>query len=74
LVGRRLRDAAERRALLGNLDASDPGEHVLVARFAEDDATPSDARGLTARSRLPMPEVARFAAAIAFLIAAVFAH
>jgi hypothetical protein len=74
LVGRRLRDAAERRALLGNLDASDPGEHVLVARFAEDDATPSDTRGLTARSRLPMPEVARFAAAIAFLIAAVFAH
>jgi len=74
LVGRRLRDAAERRALLGNLDASDPGEHVLVARFEQDDAIPSDARGLAARPRLPMPAIARFAAAIAFLAAAVFAR
>jgi hypothetical protein len=74
LVGRRLRDAAERHALLGNLGASDPGEHVLVARFEQDDAIPSDARGVAARPWLPMPAIARFAAAIAFLTAAVFAH
>lgn len=74
LVGRRLRDAAERRALLGNLDASDPGEHVLVARFEQEDAIPSDARGIAVRPWLPMPAIARFAAAIAFLTAAVFAH
>jgi serine/threonine protein phosphatase PrpC len=74
LVGRRLRDEVERRALLGNLDASDPGEHVLIARFEQDDSVPADARGAPARQPVLMPAVARCAAAIAFLAAAVFAH
>jgi len=50
------------------------GRTRAVARFEQEDAIPSDARGIAVRPWLPMPAIARFAAAIAFLTAAVFAH
>jgi hypothetical protein len=75
LLERRLRGDADRRALLANLDASDPGEHVLVARFERDDTLPDDAPAYVGRPRANRaPAVARAAAALAFLIAAVVTH
>jgi hypothetical protein len=70
LLGRRLRDDTERRALLANLDASDPGEHVLVARFEYDDAAPGEFASVI-RPPIFARALARTAAAISFLIAAV---
>ena len=72
LLGRRARGDAERRALLGQLEASDPGEHVLVARFERDDVAAREpeiggAIGV-------VPALARAAAAIAFLVAMVCSH
>ncbi len=72
LLGRRLRGAAERAALLAQLDAIDPGDHVLIARFERDDAPPAErAQAVRARSvqRLVLALV-RAAAAIAFVSAA----
>jgi hypothetical protein len=73
LLGRRLRDDTERRALLANLDASDPGEHVLVARFEYDDAAPGEFASVS-RPPIFARALARTAAAISFLIAAVITH
>lgn len=74
LLGRRMRSGADRRTLLAYLEAADPGEHVLVARFEHDDA-PRDAAKRTGKlgSAFVSP-LMRLAAAIAFLIAAVAAH
>jgi hypothetical protein len=69
LLGRRARDEAERSVLLAQLEALDPGEHVLIARFEQDEAPPSDLSGprqAGERSRL-----ARVLAAIASFFAAV---
>jgi len=74
LLERRLRGEADRRALLTSLDASDPGEHVLVARFEHDDALGDDASANAGRRRNAAPAIARAAAALAFALAAVFAH
>jgi len=70
LLGRRMRGDAERRAVLASLDAGDPGERVLIARFDQDDVAPGDPYG-AAPPRLPVRPLARLAAAIAFLVAAV---
>jgi len=70
LLGRRMRGDAERRALIASLEAGDPGERVLVARFDQDDLAPSDA--CVAAPRRPLARaLARVAAAIAFVVAAV---
>lgn len=60
LLGRRIADDSERRALLQLLEVSEPGDHVLVARFEEDAAGAVPPRG--------------FAAALRRFFAAVFAH
>jgi hypothetical protein len=75
LLGRRVRGAEDRRALLGYVEANDPGEHVLVARFEHDDAAQRDAPKRPPRlGSLCVTALTRAAAAIAFLIAAVVAH
>ena len=66
LLGRRMRGDAERRAVLASVDADDPGERVLIARFDQDDLTPSDAYVAE-----PSRPLARLAATIAFVVAAV---
>lgn len=68
LLGRRVRDGAERRALLAQLEAPDPGDHVLVARFERDDPPLVQRRDAP---RLELAPIVRVAAALAFLIAAV---
>ncbi len=65
LLGRRMRGDAERRAVLASLEAGDPGERALIARFERDDVTPRDAC-----AGAPRPP-GRLAAAIGFLVAAV---
>jgi hypothetical protein len=74
LLGRRVRGAEDRRALLGYVEANDPGEHVLVARFEHDDAAQRDAPRPPGLRSLCVTALTRVAAAIAFLIAAVSAH
>jgi hypothetical protein len=72
LLGRRARGDDDRRALLAQLEASEPGDHVLVARFERDEGISRDVE-TSARTRLG-PVLARAAAAIAFLTAAVCTH
>lgn len=71
LLGRRVRDAAERSALAEQLDDVEAGDHVLVASFERDDPLPLQPRVATLHLAAPF---VRAAAAIAFLIAAVCAH
>lgn len=74
LLGRRVAGDAERRALLDVLEANEPGEQVLVARF-EEDATLADASAKPlAFARAVVPIAIRAAAALGFLLAAVLAH
>lgn len=75
LLGRRIAGESERRRLLERLEASEPGEQILVARF-EDDARPvAEALSVARRSALGIASaMARIAAAIGFLAAAVLAH
>jgi hypothetical protein len=70
LLGRRMRGDADRRAVLATLDAVDPGERVLIARFDQDDVAPGDGH-VTAPPRPTARLLAAFAAAIAFIAAAV---
>ena len=70
LLGTRARGDAERRALVDQLEASEPGEHVLVARFERDDAGAVEPPGAEAAGA--RPALVRFAAAVAFFVAAVF--
>ena len=70
LLGRRLRGDAERRAVLANLEAGDPGERVLIARFEQDDVAAAEAFVAEPPRRLGRA-LARFAAAIAFVVALV---
>ena len=72
LLERRLRGDVERRALLANLDASDPGEHVLIARFERDEAAAIDAPLTPHHRARPGHALVGLAASIAFLIAIVF--
>jgi hypothetical protein len=51
LLGRRIADDGERRALLELLEGSEPGDHVLVARFEEDVAGAPAPRGIAAALR-----------------------
>ncbi|MBV8498657.1 MAG: hypothetical protein JO003_05335 [Candidatus Eremiobacteraeota bacterium] len=69
LLGRRMRGDADRRAVLASLDAGDPGERVLIARFDRDDVTAGDAHAASPRPR--GRAFARLAAAIASVVAAV---
>jgi hypothetical protein len=70
LLARRARGEAERRAVLATLDAADPGERVLIARFDHDDVAAVDA--YAAAPQRPLARVlARLAAAIASAVAAV---
>lgn len=72
LLERRLRGDVERRALLANLDASDPGDHVLIARFERDEAAAIDAPLTPHHRARPGHALVGLAASIAFLIAIVF--
>jgi hypothetical protein len=70
-----VRGEVDRRALLAHLEATDPGEQVLIARFEHDDAVaesteprPDGSRARSARL------LTRIAAAAAFLLALVYAH
>jgi hypothetical protein len=69
LLGRRARDEAERGTLLAQLEAPDPGDHVLIARFEQEETAAPDLSG--ARQTGKRPWFARVMAAVAFAIAAV---
>jgi hypothetical protein len=75
LLGRRIAGASERQTLLERLEASDPGEQILVARFEDDEGAIFPASSVAV---FHVPAVARMvtgiAAAIGFLAAAVLAH
>jgi hypothetical protein len=73
LLGRRVASDAERRALLQRLDASEPGEQILVARFEEDAAT-TGACERSSGAAYAAVMLVRAAAALGFLFAAVLAH
>jgi hypothetical protein len=74
LIDRRLRTPADHRALLAQLEAANPGEHFLVARIERDDTPKSVAPSLPQGRPASYCGFARLAAALAFLIAVVFAH
>ncbi len=75
LLGRRLASESERRTLFDRLEATEPGEQILVARF-EDDASAVVAE-LPKVGALPaaiLRILVRVAAASGFIVAAVLAH
>jgi hypothetical protein len=74
LLGRPLRDRSEREALLERLDAVDPGEHILVARFGDDAGVRPQDRVEFANAVAEFAWLARTGAAIGFLLAAVLTH
>jgi hypothetical protein len=70
LLGRRIAGESERRRLLERLEASEPGEQILVARFEEDAGALSEAPRHGGGSAGAIARVlVRAAAAIAFLAA-----
>ncbi len=75
LLGRRITGASERQTLLERLEASDPGEQILVARFEDDEGAIFAASSVAV---FHVPAIARIvtgvAAAIGFFAAAVLAH
>ncbi|MBV8531606.1 MAG: SpoIIE family protein phosphatase [Candidatus Eremiobacteraeota bacterium] len=74
LLGRRARSEAERRGLLAQLEARDPGDRVLIARFAHDETMPQIARE-SRRVPAPLaPALACAAAAVALLVAVIVTH
>ena len=70
LLGRRAQGDAERRALLAQLDASELGDHVLVARF-EHDESPEPRMARPAPRLNAAAVIGRIAATITFLLAVV---
>lgn len=74
LLDRRLRVPADRRALLAQLETPTPGEHVLIARIERDEPAQTIAPSRPRPSARLYPAFARLAAALAFLIAVVFAR
>lgn len=75
LLERRIAGESERRALLERLEAAEPGEQILVARFEDDAAVVTEAP----RAAVMLPATigrifARVAAVIGFIAAAVIAH
>jgi hypothetical protein len=75
LLGRRIAGENERRTLLERLEAAEPGEQILVARFEDDSAVSTAVPAVTVTLPLPVARIlARVGAAIAFIVAAVVAH
>lgn len=75
LVGRRVPGDVDRRALIEHVESTNLGEHVLVARFEPDDARESTAAEEPHRIAVrAVPLAVRIAAAVAFVLCAVFTH
>lgn len=75
LCGRRVPGEIDRRALIAHVEAADPEEHLLVARFEHDDASESSAEAVASWRPLHVAvSLARIAAAIGFVLAMVFAR
>lgn len=74
LLGHRVPGEVDRRALVAHVESAGPVEHVLVARFERDDAADDDAAILPVRRMVTVSTVARVAAAIALILALVFAR
>ncbi|HVN68103.1 MAG TPA: hypothetical protein VMU38_00415 [Candidatus Binatia bacterium] len=74
LVERRARGVAERAALIAQLEAANPGEHVLIARFERDEGVQYQSPAPRTLEIVLGPALIRAAAAIAFLAAAVCTH
>ncbi|HEY1978137.1 MAG TPA: hypothetical protein VGG89_16415 [Candidatus Baltobacteraceae bacterium] len=75
LCGRRVPGEIDRRALIAHVEAADPQEHLLVARFEHDDASESGAQAVASLRPLHVAaSLARIAAAIGFVLAMVFAR
>lgn len=75
LLGHRVRGDVDRRALIAHVESAGPVEHVLVARFERDDAF-DGAEPLVppARPIVKVVAIARIVAAIALVLALVFAR
>ncbi len=74
LVGRRLRDADDRGALLERLDTGDPGERVLIARFERDAPIDVPEQRKQPRYSRATTLLVRAAAMVTFAAALVLAH
>ncbi|HZY99388.1 MAG TPA: hypothetical protein VFE36_07425 [Candidatus Baltobacteraceae bacterium] len=75
LCGRRVPGEIDRRALIAHVEAADPEEHLLVARFEHDDASETSAEPVASWRPLQLAaSLARIAAAIGFVLAMVFAR
>ncbi|HZV77833.1 MAG TPA: hypothetical protein VFF63_08765 [Candidatus Babeliales bacterium] len=74
LLDRRLRSPSERQALLAQLEAADPGEHVLVARFEGDDSMQDQTGAASIRKPAKVSLLARAVAGLGFLLATVCIH
>jgi hypothetical protein len=75
LCGRRVPGDVDRRALIAHVEAANPEEHLLVARFEHDDASDSGAEAVASlRPWHVAASVARIVAAIGFVFAMVFAR
>jgi len=75
LCGRRVPGEIDRRALIAHVEAADPEEHLLVARFEHDDASESSAEAVASWRPLHLAaSLARIGAAIGFVLAMVFAR
>jgi hypothetical protein len=75
LCGRRVPGEIDRRALIAHVEAADPQEHLLVARFEHDDASETGPEAVAAWRPLHVAaSLARIAAAIGFVLTMVFAR
>lgn len=67
LVGRRVRGDLDRRALIAHVEAADPSDHLLVARFEHDDAADTEDAAPVRPRFAWIAAVLRLAAAIALV-------
>jgi hypothetical protein len=75
LLGRRIAGENDRRALLDRLEAAEPGEQILVARFEDDAVAAFEAPRAAVALPAPILRIlVSVAAAIVFIAAAVLAH
>lgn len=75
LLGHRVPGDVDRRTLIAHVEAADPVEHVLVARFEHDDAGGDPEIGEPRiRFAVRVGAVVRIVAAIGLALALVFAH
>ena len=74
LLGRRVPGDVDRRALIAHVESADPADHVLVARFERDDGLDEAIAGSPPAPLVAVAALARVVAAIALILALVFAR